>query len=495
MASWPVQEAFHRVAVQPGSTPKAWDKKELLRCCVTGTGINAGANLEGNVHPVFSHWIAAEAGLRRELEQPLLKRVGFSRQSGCLGSSAHEQRGTPASIVRHHQAHWATKEKRARWVGIARDALKNEFPKLIQWQIDHEMFGKKGWNGYTCRHPRGELGLDELDRHGRSRNLTILVMAEHPARMAELRRQGKSDSEEYLMTAFMATVTILHELGHAVYWEDRRALTKDLREPFYGGDLEMELGDSFVSAVFGGWVPVPIRNAEGLRLESSFVDGVAWRQALNWDHHRLRPKYRAHYSIPVDYIARLFQEESWSAIASPEEAATLIRPRLLAGDSNDIARHSLNLRESLSRANQHATAAIADFHFRLPHVGERDEGRGSGWIWNRRPGAWFRLPQFDGNVDLGLEQSAADAICAAVSLTRYNPRRSAQIENNAPTTTTKTSIPLTPLVLSITVVTISVTITRGICDGSREITLEELKKRLSLLIGVSLTELEKLFDA
>lgn len=101
----------------------------------------------------------------------------------------------------------------------------------------------------------------------------------------------------------------------------------------------MELGDSFVSSIFGGWCPVPIImdtdngiEAPGLadgpsisrydttsrymipRHESSysisssngssrlprFNAGLAWRQTLSWDRHRIRPKYRAHYSIPLD---------------------------------------------------------------------------------------------------------------------------------------------------------------------------------------------------
>jgi len=102
-------------------------------------------------------------------------------------------------------------------------------------------------------------------------------------------------------------------------------------------------------------------------------------------------------------IARLFQEESWSTVANLDEAAALIRPPLLTG-SNSIALRSLNLRESLARANQHATASIADFHY---------NGDSDGWVWNRRPGAWFRFPQFDGNIypELELPTPPADAIC------------------------------------------------------------------------------------
>lgn len=62
----------------------------------------------------------------------------------------------------------------------------------------------------------------------------------------------------------------------------------------------MELGDSFVASIFGGWVPVPIRNLIQRQEGLAFTEGIAWRQSLSWDHHRLRPKHRTHYSISVD---------------------------------------------------------------------------------------------------------------------------------------------------------------------------------------------------
>lgn len=48
-------------------------------------------------------------------------------------------------------------------------------------------------------------------RKQKYRSLSVLVMAEFPARLQELRRVGREGGEEYLLTAFMATVTILHE--------------------------------------------------------------------------------------------------------------------------------------------------------------------------------------------------------------------------------------------------------------------------------------------
>ncbi|KAI1825318.1 hypothetical protein F4861DRAFT_205358 [Xylaria intraflava] len=414
MESCTMKETFYRVTAQPGSTAKRWDKEELLQCRAVGTGITAEACLQGHIHPIFARWVKARPEFHRELEQPILLASKILEATGLPWLSdfliddifdeaypGRERDGhlkltrettIPHSVVRHSRAPWATLEKKAEWVGSARDTLRKEVSKLIHWRIDENMFQEKGWNGYTCRHPRGDLPLSELDRydtikqfdristHEGSRSLTIMIMAEYPARLAELRRQGKSRSEEYLLTAFMVTVTLLHEIGHAIYWKDRRALTRDLREPFYGSDLEMELGDSFIAAIFGGWIPVPVCRPARLRKNFSFADGVAWRQALSWDHHRMRPKYRAHYSIPIEYIRRLFTQTSWST--TPDTAA-LVRPQFLTGDS--AALRTVGLHTPLTQTKQHATAAIADFHC-----------TGEGWAWNRRSGARFRIPQYDG---------------------------------------------------------------------------------------------------
>ncbi|KAI1752616.1 hypothetical protein F4782DRAFT_530484 [Xylaria castorea] len=422
MVSRVTAETFYRVAAQPGSIAKKWSREELVRCRATGTETAMKTDLEGRAHPVFANWAEAEPELYEELEQPILlaskilEATGLQWLSDFLvddifgeeypgrewtgsgSGSAYEDSVTPRSIVRHHRAPWATPKKQAKWRRLTRNMLCTEFPKLIQWQIDEDMFQQKGWNGYTCRHPRAELPLGEIDEyetiekfdrislHEGSRNLTILVMAEYPARLAELRRQGKARSDEYLLTAFMTTMPEVR-LGHAMYWKYRRSLRRDMREPFYGGDLEMELGDSFIAAIFGGWIPVPVRELSRLRDDFSFADGVAWRQALNWDHHRMRPN-----------IASLFTEVSWSTTL--HKATALVWPRFLTGDS--IALRTVGLYTPLTQANQHATAAIADFHC-----------NSDGCVWNRRSGAWFRILQYNGRMypELQLLTAREDAIC------------------------------------------------------------------------------------
>lgn len=92
----------------------------------------------------------------------------------------------------------------------------------------------------------------------------------------------------------------MSRIARAVYWRDFRAAVTDAGEPFYGADLEMDLGDSLVAHVFGGWVPVPVQDLAAFRKQPTFDLGLAWRQHLSWDFHRLRPKYRPHYSISME---------------------------------------------------------------------------------------------------------------------------------------------------------------------------------------------------
>ncbi|KAI1489358.1 hypothetical protein F5X96DRAFT_683973 [Biscogniauxia mediterranea] len=461
-----------RVATQPGSTLKKWDKVELVKCGAIGTTAQRFLDLRGEIHPVFANWVGVDdAELWRELEQPLLLASRIVESAGLqwlsdfviediFGESypgrepshaferttfvmTDENRTAPKTIVRHHRAPWATPEQKRKWLITTQRRLRNEVASSITWQLDADMYPERGWVGYTCKHPRGNLALDELDRYEtirkfdrscrdrRYRDLAVLVTAEYPRRLAELRRRGLAHGEEYLLTAFMTMITILHELGHAIYWKDSRSLARNPREPFYGGDLEMELGDSFVAAAFGGWVPVPVLLLRQPREEEdeeedrlSFADGLAWRQSLSWDHHRLRPKHRTHYSIPVDYVAHLFDEESWFAAAGRPER--LIRPYSLAGAGAGAGQQPLPLLHPAFRA-QHAAAALPDF------------GRaGGGWAWRRARGARFRIPQYDGCVcpELDLPTATDDVITEPVAL---DPRASSSSSSSSSSTSASSS--------------------------------------------------------
>jgi hypothetical protein len=143
----------------------------------------------------------------------------YPGQERCSCLRPRCQQTAPQTIVRHHRASWATPELKKTWLKQASEYLRDKLPSSIEWQLDSEMFKEKGWVGYTCRHPRGDLALGELDKYEMVqrcdqsckdlgyRRLTLLLMTEYPERMKRL----SNGSEERLLTAFMATITILHE--------------------------------------------------------------------------------------------------------------------------------------------------------------------------------------------------------------------------------------------------------------------------------------------
>ncbi|KAH8680856.1 hypothetical protein BX600DRAFT_520062 [Xylariales sp. PMI_506] len=549
---------------QVGSVEKKWDKEELLRCRATGTSEKRSVNLEGDAHPIFRNWTTAETELFKELQQPILLAsrllegaglewvsdfvvddifdVQYPGREKCQCSRPHCRRTVQKNIVRHHRAAWATPEIKSKWLHEARAELRDSLPECIEWQLDAKMLKEKGWLGYACRHPRDGMSLGKLDEYEtvkrfddvckkarrKQRKMTLLLMTEYPQKLRDLPK----DSEEYLLTAFMAAVTILHELAHAIFWRDFRSLSKTMSEPFYGADLEMELGDSFVAHIFGGWIPVSVKESNAFRELPSFEDGLAWRQHLSWDHHRIRPKYRAHYSIPVDYVARLFQESTWAE--SPNDGLiNVIRPQGLVSRQKDVSLVFEN--RDLGGQPQYAAAALPDF-----------QPNGDGWSWTHRPGAHFRIPQYDGGLWPDLAQPVApdgavreaqprDTTTAAdygsevkiVEVTKVSYRNSREIRTIA---LGSPRVPLSPKSgaarkrtsyqkklllhqqqqaqqpgfrrLSKTDLQthhslgmgFDGSLVDGVYPGKSEITVDELKKRLSALIGVSLNELEVLFE-
>ena len=210
---------------------------------------------------MFTNWAphADDPTLRDELRQPLLLAGRLLEAAGLpwlsdlfvdddnprtedANPSGHRHHygiepGPPA-IARRHRAPWAGEELRRAWLDNTRRALgrgsqtENEFTRSLEWQLDSSMFRERGWVGYTCRHRRDPIAamLEELDdpdviaqsddasrgQGRRYRDVTVLVMAEFPARLRELGAVADTETAgesggEFLLTAFMAAITILHE--------------------------------------------------------------------------------------------------------------------------------------------------------------------------------------------------------------------------------------------------------------------------------------------
>ncbi|KAJ2895894.1 hypothetical protein MKZ38_006050 [Zalerion maritima] len=285
------------------------------------------------------------------------------------------------------------------------------------------------WDGELLAKARRERSLPP-----KYRSLQVLVMREYAERLAKLERCGRKGGEEWLCTAFLAAVTMLHEIAHVAYWADFRSANEGMSEPFYGPDFERELGDSFIASIFGGWVPVPIALEKEVGTEGvlarrrgkapTFANGVAWKQHLTMEFHWRRPKYRAHYSVPVMYIANLFLQENWmtgtdpSVLPGSTNGAPLIRPVSLVGR----LRADLDVDQDAYGVvawRKHATAAIRD-----------TTSDGENLVWRRREVArseseWETGTDGGGNGK-GKGKGAAIGTAAAAYLASVNtPTRDA----------------------------------------------------------------------
>lgn len=270
----------------------------------------------------------------------------------------------------------------------------------------------------------------------------------------------------------------------------------------------MELGDSFIASVFGGWLPVPIRASRPIQNGLNFSEGLAWKQSLSWDFHRMRPKHRTHYSIPVDYVARLFSEKCWLEM-NEDPLSDLIQPRSLEPAVKDVG-----ICVQVTTENQHAAAAIADFHC-----------TGQGWMWNRLPGARFRIPQYDGYLcpDLDLPVATDDVIEEPKPLPQLKPSPmppdrpppSPPVSSDAllsPRPEMFPKPPRQPVVHKLGkkkpdpsrgkpkktppgFIRLAKEEQTPLSPDRSEISLDELRHRLSELLGVSLNELQEFFEA
>ncbi|KAK0714859.1 hypothetical protein B0H67DRAFT_644678 [Lasiosphaeris hirsuta] len=361
-----------------GSAPKDWDLEELKRCGAIGTGIRSPPNLQGEIHPVFHNWVIpnspgdAEA-LGLELRQPLLLASRILEQAGLrwlsefviddIFSSTYpgqhlsppyynikgdeefrwQTQTTPDVIVRHHSAPWKTSHIAQRWLTSTAYLLRTQLPGYVEWQLDPDIFSTFGWVGYTCRHRHRPQGTTRtwLEAVGMDNDTDTDGPLDHPdtIRTADQKAQKRGAKGRPI------TVLVMIELGHVIYWRDFRAINRRMTEPYFGGDLEMELGDSFVASIFSGWIPVPV-------------------------------------DIEGD-VAALFDNRNWAVTTRAED---LIRPSTLSVPYS-VRCENVDIDASVSHAGLHASAAIADFL-------EGDEGGKLCCRWKRKPGTDFRIPMY-----------------------------------------------------------------------------------------------------
>ena len=236
-------------------------------------------------------------------------------------------------------------------IAEARNELEN-VADSVHWQINYEMyrdasFDPRGqplqWMGIT-RLVDPELlweptSYDEVveadevsqERGLKRRPLIIGIMGEYVTAL----KSSKVNSEQHLRATFMAAITITHEVGHAIFHNDFRALNPPfLQEPWVGEECSAELGYSFISWIFGGYHPQA-------RIEKS----VDFSLSLYWDPQYTkadtpRPLYKTRYSLPIEYAERLLTQQfwdRWSDLRSSNKLAYLSNIRDALKPVTDIA--------------------------------------------------------------------------------------------------------------------------------------------------------------
>jgi hypothetical protein len=223
-----------------------------------------------------------------------------------------------------------------------------EISKCVTWCLNEYMYAGRGWNGITRLVDEGDTHfriiesreIEQSDMNAANagdlrRPLVIAIMDLYLVPM----RTNPNDSEIRLKAEFMAAVTMVHEIGHAIFHQDFRSFNPEnaLAEPFVGSDCVNELGKSFIAYIFGGYHPqFCIAHQPGANFGH-----LGW--SLCWEPaHTLqepgRPYLDTLHAIPVTYIEEKMTQSWWHSnsrgvISSqlPDILRTRLKPSFPAG--------------------------------------------------------------------------------------------------------------------------------------------------------------------
>ena len=184
----------------------------------------------------------------------------------------------------------------------------------ITWVESAEMLPRNGWMGVTTSglnapedgdHEDDWEEARERDQGAghKTRQVTIAIASE----FVDTILASKPDSEGHLFATFYAGINIVHELGR--FWALHRYSTitnPAYGEPFFGKHLDMELGDAYLSWLFGGFMPHPM----GLVTNQCTIDqGLQWERAH--EVGMTDSGYDIRYSMRISDIERMLSHDEW----------------------------------------------------------------------------------------------------------------------------------------------------------------------------------------
>ncbi|KAH8592961.1 hypothetical protein B0O99DRAFT_689174 [Bisporella sp. PMI_857] len=224
----------------------------------------------------------------------------------------------------------------------------------IRWELNYRMYSE-AYPKYPAKHWLGVTRLVDTDRpwqphtfdeilqsdqkhheNGLKRRPLVLGLA---GEYATALRNSPTGSEIHTRATFMAAISLVHEIGHAIVHQDfRSAHAPDLREPYVEKDCTAELGSSLISWIFGGYHP----NAERLHgsTKMDFSSHLYWEPVYTVDLKK-RPLYKILYSIHMEYVEQFLKADFWQNLhptkaGFPSRARASLRA-IVANNNPNIA--------------------------------------------------------------------------------------------------------------------------------------------------------------
>ncbi|QSZ33590.1 hypothetical protein DSL72_005158 [Monilinia vaccinii-corymbosi] len=337
-------EAAAILPAAPDMVSRPWDPTTLA---IGGAMLSVRTrppDLIGPVHPFFARdrWEVAEEDYQllvpsMRLATRLLE-VGMPYLASFLPTS--KIFGTPQDVSHAEHSHLVC----PREIQLKNQVLLNDLQeaeleleaiaKCIKWRLNERMHANYHWNGITRLVDHGTADFHPIEDHdiieadleaaqaGQVRrpliiaimDLFLVPMRTHPV-----------DSEIRLKAQFMAAVTMVHEIGHAIFHQDYRSFNPGTfgEEPFVGKDSDRELGKSLVCWIFKGFQP---QFCESLEKDAQFgslgwslyweplhkIDKIFEHNGIKDKEHK-RPLYEKLYAIPVEYLSNAFRQSWWEA--------------------------------------------------------------------------------------------------------------------------------------------------------------------------------------
>lgn len=262
-----------------------------------------------------------------------------------------------------------------------RDAAKDLkiLARDLTWYANDVMYPKWGQLGVTrladSEEPWDHLDFDEVlvsderlkSQKKQRRPLFIGIMKEYVTAI----EKSELDSESNIRATFMFAITMVHEIGHAIFHNDLRAFNRT-REPYIGDGCEAEIGFSFIAWIFSGFHPQPTPH------DVQFTNTMYWEPQYTLSMGT-RPLYKTYYSIPIAYLERVLSQDFWDSLGSRDQPGFSDRARVaLRPDTNDRSQYVATAKQpNWKWSHLHDRPVwIEHNHFRMKNFRERDRIKG-----------------------------------------------------------------------------------------------------------------------